>query len=308
MHKPSLPQLVYNAIFPKARTNDPASFAAHISRNLVPEVRIETSTFYGTLDCIEAQYPGLDYSYPPHRMRLGRFPWHKKLFKVFDDLGLTEGEIASLCRWEGTKSARDRYERDEGVQVRDTTADDVRVAVQPPRPSVQIHSWDEAELPTLSEQEMENHRLQVEARIKDNTDGFQTADDEDEDSSEDEVESYGVELNQRLLEATAARERGADVPLDEDWEQWLKEAVERGGYSEMISTIRAGQPFGSSVASGPSASRNIEFADPGPSRPRPESMPGALLISAQSSLASPVTAPSATLRPPSSNPTTGTAR
>lgn len=307
MHKPSLPQLVYNTIFPKTRTNDPASFAALISRNLVPEVRIETSTFYGTLDCIEAQYPGLDYSYQPHRMRLSRFPWHKKLFRAFDDLGLTEGEIASLCRWEGTKSARERYERDEGVKVRDTTSDDVFVAVQPAGPSVHIHSWDDGESSTMLDQDLGAHKLQTEGRIEENLETYETAD-EDEDTSEDEVESYGVELNQRLLEATAARERGADVPLDEDWEQWLKEAVERGGYSEMFSTIRSGQPFGSSINSGPSTSRNTEFATSGPSRPRPESMPGAFLISAQSSLASPVTAPGAALRPRSSNPTTGAAR
>ncbi|KAK2756174.1 hypothetical protein FQN54_005582 [Arachnomyces sp. PD_36] len=305
MHKPSLPQLVYNAIFPKARTNDPASFAAHISRNLVPEVRIETSTFYGTLDCIEAQYPGLDYSHPPHRMRLGRFPWHKKLFKAFDDLGLTEGEIASLCRWEGTKSARERYERDEGVTVRDTTADDVSVYVRPTRPSVQIHSLDE-ELPPAPEPETTNHTEQVEARMKDTSEEFQTAD-EDEESSEDEVESYGVELNQRLLEATAARDRGADVSLDEDWEQWLKEAVESGGYSDMIDAIRAGHPLGSAFYGTSSGSRSTQFSTSGPSRPRPESMPGRLLISAQSSLAAPVTAPNTTLRPPSDS-TAGTAR
>lgn len=306
MRKPTLPQLVYNAIFPKTRTNDPASFAAHISRHLVPEVRIETSTFYGTLDCIEAQYPGLDYSYQPHRMRLSRFPWHKKLFKAFDDLGLTEGEIASLCRWEGTKSARERYEKDEGVKVRDTTSDDVVVAVRPARPSVQIHSWDECELATMIDQDLEAHELQTKAGMEEHLESYETAD-EDEDTSEDEVESYGVELNQRLLEATAARERGADVPLDEDWEQWLKEAVERGGYSEMFSTIRSGQPFGSSISSGPSTSRNT-VATSGPSRPRPESMPGAFLISAQSTLASPVTVPGAALRPRSSNPTSGAAR
>ena len=128
MHMPSLSQLVYNTTFPRPRTSDPASFAAHITRNLVPEVRIETSTFYGSLDCIEAQYPGLDYSYGPHRMRLGRFPWHRRLFRVFDELRLTEAEISSLCRWEGTKSARERYEKEEGVKVQDTTANGVRPA------------------------------------------------------------------------------------------------------------------------------------------------------------------------------------
>ncbi|EAA66537.1 hypothetical protein AN0438.2 [Aspergillus nidulans FGSC A4] len=181
MHKPSLAQIVHRATFPRQRTSDPATFAAHIALNLVPEVRIETSTFYGSLDSVEAQYPGLDYSYGPHRMRLSRFPWHRKLFRVFDELGLTEAEISSLCRWEGTKSARQRYEKEEAEET--------------------------------------------------------------EESSEEEMESCGVELHHRLLAATAARERGANVPLDEDWEQWLKEAGERGSYTDVLNAIRRGQPL-----------------------------------------------------------------
>lgn len=73
--------------------------------------------------------------------------------------------------------------------------------------------------------------------------GYHSENNEDEESSDEEMESYGVELNNRLLVATAAREQGADVPLDEDWEQWLKEAVERGGYTDMINAIRTGQPL-----------------------------------------------------------------
>ncbi|KAL9593663.1 MAG: hypothetical protein Q9219_007445 [cf. Caloplaca sp. 3 TL-2023] len=47
--------------------------------------------------------------------------------------------------------------------------------------------------------------------------------------SEDELQqSVGVELNQRLMAATEARNRGEEAVLDADWEQWLKEAAERG--------------------------------------------------------------------------------
>lgn len=240
MHKPSLAQLVYNATFPRPKTSDPASFSAHITRNLVPEVRIETSTFYGSLDCIEAQYPGLDYSYGPHRMRLSRFPWHRKLFKVFDDLGLTEAEISSLCRWEGTKSARERYEKEEGVTVRDTTAANVRAATPPPPPSIQLHTGISAETDSEQETVEDGDALDVPMFPMGASD---QSDNDDEESSDEEMESYGLELNQRLLFATAARERGADVPLDEDWEQWLKEAVERGDYSDMLHAIRTGQPL-----------------------------------------------------------------
>ncbi|KKZ67835.1 hypothetical protein EMCG_06495 [[Emmonsia] crescens] len=242
MHKPSLSQLVYNAIFPKPRTNEPSTFASLITRHLVPEVRIETSTFYGTLDCIEAQYPGLDYSFPPHRMRLGRFTWHRKLFKAFDELGLTEAEIASLCRWEGTKSARDRYERDEAVQVRDTTADDITAATPPIPPSVYIHTYEQdsprSQHPPDLEDEDEFPELDIISEL-------QSGDEDEEETSDDgdEMESYGVMLNQRLIQAAEARQRGADVPLDEDWEQWLKEASEHNGYTGMIDAIRTGQPL-----------------------------------------------------------------
>ena len=125
MHRQSITGLVYRALFPKPRQGDPPSFSAHVNRNLVPEVRVETSTFYGALDCIEAQYPGLDYTHEPHRRRLERFPWHRKLFKAFRDLKLTKSEILGLCQWEGTRSAKEKYENDIGRLIRDTTADGI---------------------------------------------------------------------------------------------------------------------------------------------------------------------------------------
>ncbi|CRG90327.1 hypothetical protein PISL3812_07370 [Talaromyces islandicus] len=262
MHKPSIAEAVHNATFPRPKPNDPSSFSAHITRNLVPEVRMETSMFYGSLDCIEAQYPGLDYSYGPHRMRLGRFPWHRKLFRVFDELGLTKAEIDSLCRWEGTKSARERYEKEEGTKVRDTTADGVRPATPSPGPIARFAA-DEVERPSSTKAPAAKEKAIVEVTSV-VTDGISDEENDDEDeedeeteaarkekdeeeeaeSSDEEMESYGLQLNQRLLYATAARERGANVPMDEDWEQWLKEAVERGNYSDMLDAIRTGQPVG----------------------------------------------------------------
>jgi hypothetical protein len=288
MHKPSIAQLVYEATFPRPRTTDPASFSAHITRNLVPEVRIETAAFYGALDCIEAQYPGLDYSSGPHRMRLGRFPWHRKLFKVFDELALTVEEISSLCRWEGTKSARERYEKEEGVIVRDTTAENVPQAPNPPLPSIVVHPIDpEAEYRKPDARVRANEEaVDMFARRSD----IEPENDEEE-SSDEEMESCGVELNQRLLVATAARERGVDVPLDEDWEQWLKETIERGNYSDMINAIRNGQPLNLLSNPSPPTPHSASTA----TTPSP-TFSGQLFLSTQANMIQPVLHPNSALR------------
>lgn len=123
--KNPIAHLLYNHLFPHPGPNDPPSFSVHLARNLVPEVRIEVATFYGDLNSTEARYPGLNYAYAPHRLRLGRFKHHKRLFDAFDELGLTYGEIQDFCCWEGTKWARERYEKDEGIKVLDTTGDDI---------------------------------------------------------------------------------------------------------------------------------------------------------------------------------------
>ena len=247
MHKQAVAPLVYRHLFPHPKSTDPTSFAAHISRNLVPEVRVETATFYGALDCIEAQYPGLDYSKPAHRMRLGRFQWHRLLFKAFDDLRLTESEIASLCRWEGTLWARQRYERDEGIKVQDTTGDDIKPWVPPYRRVYERHVKMGGERygcegRTFTDSEAEDE--EDEAMNDSDDDGGGVDSEEDE----EDLRSVGVSLNRRLLAATAARERGEEVVLDADWEQWLKEAAERGSLIDVTDALRARLPSPSEPA------------------------------------------------------------
>lgn len=207
-------------------------------RNLVPEVRSETVCFYGPIDCLEAQYPGLDYANSAHRVRLGRFPCHRKLFRVFDELRLSDHEIQTLCRWEGTRWARERYEKDEGVIIRDTTWDDIELAVhlEPTASRTDVlgsHDLDEEEAGQMSEDEVES-----EDESEDHVMGDSDPDDVDvaEDESEDELQhSIGVELNHRLILATEARARGEEAVLDPDWEQWLKEAAERGAVPDILS-------------------------------------------------------------------------
>jgi hypothetical protein len=212
--------LVYNALFPTPAPTDPPSFSAHLSKNLVGEVRIETANFYGSLDTIEARYPGLNYAFTPHRKRLGRFPHHKRLFDAFDRLGLTEAEIQGFCRWEGTLWARERYERDEGVKVVDTTGKE-------------IGAWiDRRNLPRCTQHQQPrsiNVKTDIEVEIAPRDLDTPMSDESEEDDEEEELDaSVGFELNARLLQAAAMRDQGANVTMDPEWEQYLKEAQERG--------------------------------------------------------------------------------
>lgn len=73
----------------------------------------------------EARFPGLDYTLPYHRLRLRRYPHHRRLFAALDALRLTEQEIYTLCDWEGTLIVRRRYEQQNHIRLRDTTGDEI---------------------------------------------------------------------------------------------------------------------------------------------------------------------------------------
>ncbi|VUC35777.1 unnamed protein product [Clonostachys rosea] len=207
----SVEKLVYEFIFPKPKANDPQNFQALLTRNLIPEVRQETQAFYGHLDTQEAKYPGLDYTHNTHRIRLRRWPWHTKLFSAFDELGLTPAEIAGLTRWEGTKWAKEKFESEQGITIRDTTADD-------------IPEWDDDQ-----DGIVKSYGLR-QPRVLGNEEDDETSPDEDEEEqSDEEIDSVGVELNQRLRAGVARREAGdTSAVLDEEWEQWFKNALESG--------------------------------------------------------------------------------
>lgn len=232
MRKPSISELVFHELFPPWQHDTPSSFASFIARYLVPEVRIETRQFYGVPTCLESQYPALDYCRPSHRLRLGRFPNHARLFAAFDSLGLTEAEIGSLCRWEGTRSARERYERDTGIRVRDTTGDDVRSASPLPPPTAHVHTYWEDEDDRSDSMSgagpSDFHSPYSHGVDEDDYYDFNDYDDDDEDDNYDvALHSYGVPLNQRLLAAASARAHGANVPIDEAYERWVKETTEQ---------------------------------------------------------------------------------
>jgi len=218
-------QLVYAYMFPRPRQSDPQDFRALLDRYLITEVRQETHAFYGHLDTPEAKYPGLDYTHSIHRVRLSRWPWHRRLFRAFDGLRLTHAEITGLTKWEGTKWAKERFERDQGIRIRDTTADGFPNYVDPDDPysaqSLRAQS-EETEDPLAAE---EGPAGGVNEEEDDDDD-----DDDDDDESDEELESVGVALNERLRQRVAMRDISGDtsMPLDEEWENWLKHAIESG--------------------------------------------------------------------------------
>ncbi|KAH7156501.1 hypothetical protein EDB81DRAFT_392984 [Dactylonectria macrodidyma] len=201
-------QIVYEYMFPRAKSNDPQNFHALLQRSLIPEVRQETHAFYGHLETQEAKYPGLDYTHRTHRIRLARWPWHRRLFRAFDGLRLTDSEIAGLTKWEGTKWAKEKFEREQGINILDTTADgfpDWTEIGDRPR-GVESHP---ASVGYVGLDDLEDGEMDVE--------------------SEPEIDSVGVELNERLRAQAARREAGdSTAVLDEEWEQWLKTAIENG--------------------------------------------------------------------------------
>lgn len=230
MKKPRIEDLVLSRIYPQKEIS-PNDWQSHIRCNLLDEVRKELICFYGQVDCLESQYPGLDYAKPAHRLRLNRFPHHRRLFRAFDDLRLTDSEIQRLCRWEGTRSAKEDHEAKAGIKIKDTTWEGVvdarhrRATATTPLPrsgreraiEVKEAGYNDVEL-GAEDEEMED---------SDDLDDFSG-----EESGDELQQSVGVELNQRLLVATEARVRGEQVMLDAEWEQWLKEAAERGTLSE----------------------------------------------------------------------------
>lgn len=215
-------EIVYDQMFPKAKPGEPQNFQALLQRNLIPEVRQETHSFYGHLDTEEAKYPGLNYSHPTHRVRLSRWPWHRRLFRAFDSLRLTESEISTLTRWEGTKWAKEKYETEQGVKIKDTTDEgfpDWTECIEVQQP---VRSRPEVRVTTTTY-----------TSAQDDEDGLVAEDDGDktdgEDESDGELESVGIQLNQRLRAQAARRDAGeTSAVLDEEWEQWLKTALESG--------------------------------------------------------------------------------
>ena len=236
--------VLYACLFPNPTTNDPPSFAAYLARSLVPEVRIEVATFYGDLNSAEARYPGLNYCHPPHRMRLGRFKHHKRLFDAFDTLDLTENEIQEFCCWEGTKWARERYEKDEGITVHDTTGNDIKPWVD----RRQLGKVEERRRHSITRQTdisviIEEADGALSSHPADEDENMSDAESDDEEDGEDgenvqETPAEAAALEQHVDHPFRRREEAIQTRIFTTWErsgdltpeleQYWKEETERG--------------------------------------------------------------------------------
>ncbi|PHH66306.1 hypothetical protein CDD81_7899 [Ophiocordyceps australis] len=228
-------ELVYEQMFPRPRATDPQTFNALLQRSLIPEVRRETKSFYGHFDTQEAKYPGLDYNHDIHRVRLSRWQWHRRLFRAFDELRLTHSEIAGLTKWEGTKWAKEKFEMEQGIVIRDTTADGLVDWTQSSHTGFVDTSNVDGMLSRRSDD--------------DDDDDDETNVNDDEDANDDMVGNHDEHIDDNASDdslditlapprppprattqdANSSRPLFDDVPTDEeDWEYWLKQALESG--------------------------------------------------------------------------------
>ncbi|KAI9899299.1 hypothetical protein N3K66_005760 [Trichothecium roseum] len=230
-------KLVYEYMFPKPRPSDPPNFSALLVRCIIPEVREETQSFYGHISTQEARYPGLDYTHPTHRIRLSRWPWHRRMFRAIDGLGLTASEVDRLSRWEGTKWAKDKYEKENNVVIRDTAADGIPEWVEDegravsadvprdPEPWRTVGRASEWAVHLDDDEDMEEEDLEMS--------------DQEPDIEDDHILlSIGHDLNARLRAGAALREQGdPQAVLDNEWETWLKNALESGELAHIADTL-----------------------------------------------------------------------
>ncbi len=138
---------------------------------------------------------------------------------------LTDYEIQRLCKWEGTRWARETYEAHNRVKIKDTTWNGVH-DFRNKRPTVTVAPVRTEETIETEPGEISDNDIESEGEDEDMRDSDDGDELSEEESEEELQRSVGVDLNQRLLIATEARARGEEATIDADWEQWLKEAAE----------------------------------------------------------------------------------
>lgn len=175
-----------------------------------------------------------------------------------------------MVRWEGTLWARERFEKDEGIRVKDTTGDGITAWVDPrvvPRKTVprkmktgrgKIRAITTMTVtrttPAVPRVAVQEREVVAEGNVADmpldlceESDQYNEDVDEDEEMGDDamdddettgsvgeQIESIGLNLNRRLIEAVMRRERGENVEMDPEFEAYLKEQIENGNLSRFI--------------------------------------------------------------------------
>ncbi|KAF2222585.1 hypothetical protein BDZ85DRAFT_263895 [Elsinoe ampelina] len=252
LRKVPVTTLLYQYLYPRPTSNDPNNFSNHLARNLIPEIRVETARFYGSLDSVEARYPGLNYTHFPHIRRLASFPHHARLFRAIKALGITDCEVLDMARWEGTLWARERFEKDEGIKVLDTTGDDILDWVNPrTKETAQIRATTTMTLTTVSAErqlpspqsathcdlEVQEPERMTEspAQMDDDSDG--ESDDSSSTQGATNATRSAMELSQQIMDVIRRHQRGEPVNLSADLEDWVEELCHDWTSSQARGTV-----------------------------------------------------------------------
>lgn len=148
-----------------------------------------------------------------------------------------------LVRWEGTLWARQRFERDECIKVKDTTGDGISEWVDMRRVKKGLGHSNRIKVKTEIEvtegmdpmaDGLASDPIQPEDDLSEVDDEDDDDDNMDEDvdvafHAEDNPPSVGHDLNRRLLQAIAARNQGMNIELDPEFEDYMKRLIESGG-------------------------------------------------------------------------------
>ena len=223
-------KLVLKCILPAKPDLTRDDWRAYIHRYLIPEIHAETLRFYGETTSAEALHPGLDYASKRHRLRLEAFPQHRRLFGVLDRLRLTKDEIRSLCKWEGTLLAREVFERQHKLQIEDTTWEGV-LPYNKLRPSAYVLLTRSSQrggssTPAAAQQLGSDQDLNVE----DEESIFEKGDGNAELETEEETQRDDIVDLDRLF---------MDGNMHAEWEQWMKEALERGAVPSLPGSLHS---------------------------------------------------------------------
>jgi len=154
---------------------------------------------------------------------MSRYPWHRRLFRVFDELSLTDDEILNLCQWEGTRAAKERYEREAQTEVKTTTAHDVVAAPRGNGPRMIIEGWP----PSSSSEECSTNTQRVAEVVVTpcSEESRKTQEDVDELQSPPAPSNEILDLLRTAIQSRSRLE--SSVATTQAWEQWLKDALER---------------------------------------------------------------------------------